>query len=397
MDIRLADRMQGRNPSAIREILKQNADISFSAGNPSAETFPAAELAALAAELFENEYAQALQYGITEGYVPLRELTANRMREKHGIGGLDDDILITSGGQQGLDLAAKCLTNEGDTILCETPSFVGALNCFRSYRLRLVGIPMDEAGMDLDQLEQALRREPNVRFIYTIPTFQNPTGITTSLERRKKLLELARKYNVILLEDSPYFELRYDGEPVPALKCLDTTGHVLFVGSYSKLISPGMRIGYVIGHKDLLTKMVVAKQGQDVHTNLFFQILTARYLAQYDLDAHIQKCVQLYRARRDRMIAALERHLDPRVSFTRPDGGIFIWGQLPEGKSGTELAKHAIKRSLAIVPGAPFATDEADNPGFRLNFSVPDLAQIDRGVAILGDAIQEYIGSVETS
>jgi len=391
MDMRLADRMQGRNPSAIREILKQNVDIAFSAGNPSAETFPAAELAALSADLFEHEYAQALQYGITEGYLPLRELTAQRMRETHGVGGQDDDILITSGGQQGLDLAAKCLTNEGDTILCETPSFVGALNCFRSYRLRLAGIPMDAGGMALEPLEQALRSEPNVRFIYTIPTFQNPTGITMSLERRKKLLELARKYNVILLEDSPYFELRYDGEPVPAIKSLDTTGHVLFVGSYSKLISPGMRIGYVIGQKDLLTKMVVAKQGQDVHTNLFFQMLTARYLAQYDLDTHIQKCIQLYRTRRDRMIAGLAQHLDPRVSFTRPDGGIFIWGQLPEGKSGTELAKRTAKRSLAVVPGAAFSADEADNPGFRLNFSVPTPEQIDRGVAILGDAIRDYI------
>jgi len=394
MAIQISDRMRDMTPSAIREILKTNTPISFSAGNPSPETFPAKELGLLAAEIFEKEFATALQYGLTEGYGPLRELTKSRMRDKYGIGGEDDELIIVSGGAQGIDLAAKCLLNEGDVVICENPSYVGALLDYRSHRARLVGVDMDAHGMDMEALARVLQVEKRAKVIYTIPTFQNPMGVTMPLERRKRLVELAVKYDVMILEDSPYFELRYEGAPVPCVKSLDTTGHVLFSGSFSKVVAPGLRTGYVCGPKALISKMVVAKQGQDVHTNLLSMMLIARFLERYDLDAHIARCCALYREKRDRMLKNLETHVDARVSFTRPEGGLFLWGQLPEGFTGTEFSRAAADRGVAVVPGMAF--DVAENPenrGFRVNFSLPALEQIDAGTVILGETFARLANS----
>ena len=229
--MKIADRMSNINPSAVREILKVSADISFSAGNPSAQTFPSHELGLLATDILQHNPAAALQYGITEGYAPLIEQTKYRLKTKSNINTDDNDTIIVSGGQQGIDLAIKCLTNEGDTVICENPSFVGALNDFRSHNLKLTGIPVNNDGMDLDRLEHALKTDKRAKVIYTIPTFQNPMGVTMPLDNRKRLYELAVKHDVVIIEDSPYFELRFSGDPVPAIKSLDTSGHVLFVGS----------------------------------------------------------------------------------------------------------------------------------------------------------------------
>lgn len=384
--------MSTLNPSVVREMLKVKADISFSAGSPSDETFPAQEMAELAEGIFKNNASSALQYGITEGYDPLRKLTFERMSKKYSVGSEADDIIITSGGQQGIDLAMKCLANEGDAVVCENPSFVGALNDFRSYSTRLLDVPMQPDGMDLDRLENILNTEQNVKIIYTISTFQNPSGITMSLDKRQRLYEIAVKYNVMILEDSPYFELRYSGKYIPNIKSLDKTGHVIFVGSYSKIISPGIRVGFAIADKTLISKMTMAKQVQDVHTNLFFQILLAKYMENYDLDKHINDCRNLYSAKKDRMIRGLDKHLPKCVSFTRPEGGLFVWGELPEHYTGRELCKYTSARSLAIVPGMALDVYESpDNRGFRLNFSIPTMAQIDRGTALLGDAVREYL------
>lgn len=392
--MKISDRMQSMNPSAVREILKASADISFSAGSPSSGTFPAVELATLADEILREEYGVALQYGISEGYGPLRDFTRARMSQKYGVGRDSDDIIITSGGQQGIDLAVRCLTNEGDAIICENPSFVGALNDFRLNSTRLIGITMGENGMDLDKLEETLAREKNVKLIYTIPSFQNPSGITMTLDCRQRLYDIAVKHDIMILEDSPYFELRYSGNDVPSIKSLDKTGHVVFVGSYSKIISPGLRVGYVIGPKELLAKMTVAKQCQDVHTNMFCMMLVNKYFEKYDIDAHIKECCQLYSDKMQRMLQGLEKHLPESVTFTRPEGGLFIWGELPEGYSGTELCKFTIKHSLAIVPGMTFDSDEdAGNRGFRLNFSSSTDEQIDKGTELLGRSIREYLSS----
>lgn len=397
MVYQFSERIKTLQPSAIREILKVTADpsvISFAGGNPSAKAFPVADMAQIAADLFENEAGRALQYGISEGYTPLRELTEQRMRRKFSIGGENDDTLIVSGGQQGIELSAKILCNEGDTVICEEPSFIGALNAFRSYKLKLTGIPLQPDGMDLERLEAVLKEDRRVKLLYIISTFQNPSGITTSKSKRKRLLELAEKYNFIILEDSPYFELRYSGSDVPPLKSTDSAGRVIFVGSYSKILSPGMRVGYTIASKELSAKLVVAKQVSDVHTNQFFSMLVARYLESRDIDAHIEGIRRLYRAKRDRMLSAIEAFFPKEVKVYRPDGGLFIWCELPGGFDGAELCRRAGAKKVAAVPGSAFAVDEGKtSPCIRLNFSMPEDEQIDEGIEILGGVTGEYVSS----
>ncbi|MDD4715812.1 MAG: PLP-dependent aminotransferase family protein [Oscillospiraceae bacterium] len=394
-ELTISNRMSGLNPSAIREILKVTTNsnvISFAAGNPAEETFPVSELKELAVELFQKHGFMALQYGLTEGYAPLIEQIRLRLREKYAIGRSMDKVMILSGGQQGLDLSAKCLLNEGDTVLCEAYSFIGALNTFRSYGARPVGIPMDEEGMDPDALELALRREKNVRLIYTIPTFQNPMGVTMSFARRKRIYELAVRYNVMILEDSPYFELRYSGSYVPAIKTLDETGHVIYVGSFSKVISPGLRVGFLCTRSDLVSKLVVAKQGADVQTPLLTQMLVSSYLERYDLDAHIEDCRALYKEKRDRMISRMEACFPDPATFTRPAGGLFLWCEIPENISGTAFCKAAGERGVVCVPGGTFhPSGDLKSPCFRLNYSMPSLKQIDQGIDILADCLSAIL------
>ncbi|MDR1156752.1 MAG: PLP-dependent aminotransferase family protein [Oscillospiraceae bacterium] len=394
MEYTFSDRISGVQPSAIREIFKVLEDptvISLAAGNPSPETFPANDMARIASDLFRDRPGPALQYGITEGYGPLREQTAARLRARSGVGGPDDDLIITSGGQQGLDLAARVLLNEGDVVICEDPSFIGALNALRAYNAKLVGVPMDAQGMDVEALERTLRDTPRAKFIYTIPTFQNPSGATLPADRRARMLALAHRYNVLIVEDDPYFELRYSGVPVPAVKSLDTDGRVIYLGSYSKVISPGMRVGFVCAPREIVAKMTVAKQVSDVHTNLFFQMVVSEYLQRCDLDAHIADCRRLYVQRRDRMFAHV-RGWGDRVRSVCPDGGLFLWCELPDGYDGMALCRLGGRRKVAAVPGQTFAVDDQrSSPGFRLNFSMPTPEQIDRGMVLFGEALDELL------
>lgn len=259
--ISFSNRIGALKPSAIREIFKVLEDpsiISFAGGNPAPETFPAQDLAEISAQIFEKQASKALQYGLTEGYAPLRAQVAQRMKEKFSIGTEKDETIIVSGGQQGVELSCKVLCNESDTVLCEEPSFIGALNAFRSYHTQLVGIPMQEDGMDLEKLEQALKTHKNVKLLYIISTFQNPMGVTTSLQKRKQIYELAKKYHVIIFEDNPYGELRFAGQDIPTIKSMDKDGIVIYCGSFSKILSPGMRIGFVCAPKEIVTKLVVA-------------------------------------------------------------------------------------------------------------------------------------------
>ena len=395
MKINISDRMKDMSPSAVREIFKSLADpdvISFAGGNPSPKTFPAKELSQISERLFRDQSQVFMQYGITEGLPKLRELTKKRMSEKYSLMGSSDELIITSGGQQAIDLALKVLTNEGDCVICENPSFIGGLNDIRSYKTRLVGIPVDESGMDMDALEQALKTEKNVKLIYTIPTFQNPTGVTMTAERRKRMYELAVLYNVIILEDSPYFEIGFTDEMLPCIKSFDKTGHVIFCGSYSKVVSPGLRVGFLIANRDIMTKAVVAKQCSDVHTSILPQMLVAEYLENYDMDAHIQQCRDLYKNARDRMLRGLERHCGSRIEFTRPQGGLFIWCTLPKGLSGYDFCLKTGERKLVCVPGSAFDTGEdRSNCGFRLNYSMPSPEQIDTGTEIIGQCLDEFL------
>ncbi len=395
MNFKFSERISTLQPSAIREILKVTQDptvISFAAGNPAPESFPAAEMASIAAEIFANNAASALQYGVTEGYGPLKEVTAKRMKEKYNVGRSFDDILITSGGQQAIEMLTKALVNEGDVILCEMPSFIGALNAFRSYNAKLIGIPMDHDGMDMEVLERTLQTTKNVKFIYTIPTFQNPSGHVMSLERRKKLLELAQKYNVLILEDSPYFELRFAGEYVPPIKSMDETGCVLFSGSYSKILAPGIRIGFAIAPKELISKLTVAKQVSDVHTNLFFQMIAAEYLKRYDLDAHIAKICDLYRTRAELMCSCIDEKFGGKVQYVRPTGGLFLWCSLPEGYDSMDFCRKTGEKKVVAVPGNSFSVDEREvTPSFRMNYSLPGEEQIRKGIDLMAEVLHDYV------
>ncbi len=397
MEFHFSERMLTLKPSVIREILKSVTPdmIAFAAGNPSTDTFPIDEMGEIANGLFADKgrIAGILQYGVSEGYQPLRQLCFDRMRGKYQTGGEQDELIITSGGQQAIDLMSKAMLDPGDTVIVEGPSFIGSLNTFRTYQAHLAAVPMQSDGMDLDALEHSLKTEKNVKFIYIISTFQNPSGYTTSLEKRRAILELARKYDVLILEDSPYFELRYEGEYVPNLKSLDTEGRVLFAGSYSKILSAGIRLGYAIGHRDLIAKLVIGKQATDVHTNLFFQVVAAEYMSRYDLDAHIEKARGIYREKRDLMLRCLEEKLPQDVTFSRPQGGLFVWMELPAGSDGKALAALTVEQKVSIVPGNCFMVDdEKVNPGVRLNYSMPSKEQIERGTDILAACIRKYLG-----
>ncbi len=395
MEYKIADHIAAMKPSAIREIFKVLVDpevIALSAGSPDPGSYPTKEMTAIGNDIFANDLVTTLQYGTTEGYTPLREQTKKRLMEKYQTGTEADDVIITTGGQQTISLFTQTMINRGDVVVCEEPSFIGALNAFRSFGAQLKGVPMDEEGMRMDKLEEVLSTTENVKFIYVIPTFQNPSGRTMTLERRKQLLEIAKKYDVLILEDNPYFELRYEGEPVPTVKSMDTEGRVVYAGSYSKVLSPGMRIGFCLANKDIINRMVVCKQVSDVHTNMYFQMLVSRYLDTYDLDAHIKDICELHKIKRDAMLAALDKYVDKRVTFTHPNGGLFIWGELPEGYDSFKLCQEITKRKVACVPGNAFATDEsAVCNGFRMNFSMPSLENIEIACQRIGETVAEFL------
>lgn len=393
MEYSFSDRVNSLKPSAIREIFKYAADpavVSLSAGNPAPDAFPAKEIAEISADLLNRHPVDALQYGLTEGYAPLRDYLKKYMKDKYGIGSENDRLIITSGAQQVMDLAAKSLCNEGDVVICEAPSFIGSLNSFRSYNARLVGVPVESDGINTEVLEEKLKTEKNVRFIYVIPNFQNPSGVTMSLEKRKKVYSLAKKYGVMILEDNPYGELRYFGENVPAIKSLDTDGIVMYAGSFSKVISPGMRVGWCVAPNPVIQKMVVCKQGQDVHTNMWSQIVIHEYVTKYDFEEHLNYLRELYRKKARFMMDLLDEHLAPYITYDKIDGGLFIMCKLPDNINMLDFCKEAVKRKVCVVPGNAFLTDETEEcHTFRVNFSTPTDQQLEKGVKILGELIKE--------
>lgn len=395
MEYKFSERVLTLKPSAIREIFKYAADptyISLSAGNPAPEAFPVKPLAEISAKLMAENPILALQYSTTEGYTPLRDHLRAYMREKHNTGRDFDDILITSGAQQIMDLFTKSILNEGETVLTEAPSFIGTLNDFRSYRAKLVGIPMDTDGMNMEALEKALQTEKNVKFIYTIPNFQNPSGITMSLEKRKKLYDLAKQYGVMILEDNPYGDLRYAGEALPTIKSFDEEGIVLYAGSFSKVISPGMRVGYAIGPKPVLAKMTVCKQGQDVHTNIWSQVLCHRFMTEYDYEAHLDGLRALYTKKRAFLLDLMEKNLAPHITWDPFDGGLFAWCHLPAGVDMQAFVQKALEKKVCVVPGTAFLTDENEPcDAFRINFSTPTDEQLKKGIELLGEAVREML------
>ncbi|MGI5893242.1 MAG: PLP-dependent aminotransferase family protein [Candidatus Merdivicinus sp.] len=394
MNYQFADRINNLKPSAIREILK-NSDpnvISLAAGNPAVESFPVAEMQEIANRIFQEQAGVAFQYGITEGYPRLRELIRKRLFEKFGMGTEHDELLIVSGGQQGIDLATKVLCNEGDVIVSENPSFIGALNTFRSYAAVLKGVDVLEDGMDLEKLEETFRNNDKVKMLYIIPSFQNPLGTCTSLEKRKAIYDLCVKYGVIILEDNPYGELRFDGEDIPTLKSMDTEGIVVYCGSMSKVMSAGIRVGFVLAPKEIAAKMTVGKQASDVHTNQFFQMLIADFMEHYDFDAHIEKIRALYKHKSGLMLDTIREYFPKEVKYTTPQGGLFLWCTLPEGADMLEFVQFAKSKGVAVVPGVAFNVEEGTpSRCFRLNYSTPTDEKVVEGTKILGLALQEFL------
>lgn len=395
MDYTFADRIAALQPSAIREILKFTSlpgVISFAAGNPAPEAFPAEDVARISAEILKNRPIDALQYSITEGYAPLREHLTSYMLEKHGIGRESDNLIITSGANQVMELTAKALCNEGDTVICENPSFIGSLNAFRSYKLNLCGVEMESDGMDIAALEKALQTAKNVKFIYTIPNFQNPSGVTMSMEKRRAVYRLARRYNVLILEDNPYGDIRFAGEHIPAIKSLDEDGRVIYAGSFSKVLSPGMRVGYAIAPSPVIAKLVVCKQVSDVHTNIWSQIVAYAFMTGCDYEGHLVKIREIYRKKATLMMELIDRHLAPAITYTPVEGGLFLWCRLPDGADMPAFCKAAVERGVATVPGNAFGMDESDPcQSFRVNFSTPTDEQMVKGMEILGETAKAFI------
>lgn len=393
MDYQLSSRIANVKPSAVREILKMSSDpsmIAFSAGNPSQEAFPVEEVRHWTAEILEQEPILALQYSVSEGYGPLRQRIQDFLQERYKVGSPEDEILVCTGAEQALDLVTKVLCNEGDAVLCESPSFVGALNTFRSYGAQLVGVEMDEDGINLEKLEAALQQNQRIRFMYLIPNFQNPMGVTMSLEKRKGVLELSRRYNVPIVEDNPYGDLRFAGEDVPAIKSMDNSGNVIYVGSFSKVLSPGLRVAYLCAPKQLMPKLTVAKQCSDVHTPMLNQLICLRFLTELDFDAHIARCCNIYRHKYELAAQGIREHFSPKVCATQPQGGLFLWVSLPEGADGAAFAKEATARGVAVVPGNAFLMDDSQPcNAFRLNYSTVSDEKLCRGLEILGQLTRE--------
>lgn len=385
-----SDKIANLKPSLIREILKSTSDpetISLAAGNPAPDAFPVESISKIAADIFREDPIDALQYGITEGYQPLIDELKIYLKNKYQMGADYDSLIITSGATQIMELLTKVLCNEGDFVACEDPSFIGSLNCFRSYGTKLCGVPMEEDGIDVKALEALFESNSKVKFLYTIPNFQNPTGYTMSLEKRKRVYELASKYDVIVLEDNPYGDLRTSGTDLPTIKSFDTEGRVVYAGTFSKLIAPGIRVGYVLAPSALIAKMTVGKQTEDVHTAMFNQMLVYRWMKENDINEHIKKMQAIYRGKLDVMCNALDEYC-PKLKYKRPEGGMFVWCRLPDGINMMDFCRKAAENKVAVVPGIAFLPDETqDTQYIRLNFSTPTDEDMVKGIKILGELL----------
>lgn len=397
MKEKFSDKVKDLEASAIREIFKllgKPGIISFAGGAPDPKLFPKEELAEISADVLKNQGEVALQYGVTEGYAPLVEWVKNRLINQNIISENDGNgVIIGSGGQQGIDLAAKSLLNPGDAIVCEQPSFVGGLNCFRSYNAEIYGVKVEDDGLDMVALEELLKEHKNIKIVYTIATFQNPSGITMSLDKRKKLLELAEKYDFMIFEDNPYGELRFAGEDVPTMKSMDKSGRVVYFGSFSKILSPGLRLGFVACDSLLLERMIICKQVQDVHTNVLSQMIAYEFVTRYSIDEHIKKLRQTYGEKSKLMCECMDKYFPSCVTHTKPEGGLFLFCEMPEKYDAKEIMAMAVERGVAFVPGSTtMIDDKAKYSTFRMNYSTASKEEIEKGIKILGDLLKEVVG-----
>lgn len=394
MNYNFSEKVSNLQASAIREILKFTSDpevISFAAGNPAPEAFPVEDVKRISKDILEKNPILALQYSVTEGYTLLRDVLKERMAAQGNFNPNSDELIITSGAQQSNELAAKVLCNEGDTIICEAPSFIGSLNAFKSYNVNLVGVELDDYGINIEKLEKTIKANKNTRLIYLIPNFQNPTGLTMSLEKRKGVYELAEKYNVFILEDNPYGDIRFAGEDIQSIKSMDKSGRVIYSGTFSKVLAPGIRVGYCSAPKEIISKIIVCKQVSDVHTNIWAQILAERFLSTCDMEKHLVEIRKIYKHKCELMLSEIKKNFSNKVKFTKPEGGLFIWCTLPSDCDMMGFCKRAVSEfKVAVVPGTAFTINETDKTtSFRLNFSTPTDEQIVKGCELIGKLSKE--------
>ena len=388
----IAERMQGVNGSAIRELFKLLGNpeiISFGGGNPAKECFPKEDIEKITDELLRDKSDVLLQYGATEGYLPLRKAYIEKILPDLGLTAELENVLALTGSMQGLDLICKVVVNPGDVVLVEEPSFLGALQTFNIAQAKLVPVPLHTDGIHVDELEALVREYRPVMF-YTIPTFQNPTSWVSGIEARKAIARLAAEYDMIVIEDDPYASLRFSGEKLPTIKSFDTSGNVILMSSFSKTISPGMRVALCCGNAELIRKMTIAKQSADTHSPNLNQAIIAEYLNRDLLPEHIAEISKVYAHSASVMIEAMEEYFPDWVEYEKPIGGLFIWCTLPEGWDASELFKKAVARKVAFVPGISFFTTPGKgNNTFRLNFSAEPEERIRRGIRTLGDLLKE--------
>jgi 2-aminoadipate transaminase len=390
MNTLFAERMKSVHKSFIREILKVTEDssiISFAGGLPNPKSFPVKEIKKAASKVLSENGEEALQYSTTEGYRPLREYIAKRYF-KDGLKVDADEILITNGSQQGIDLVSKVFLNKGDKVLVENPTYLAAIQSFGLFEPQFMSVPLLEDGVDIDSLQKILD-ENKIKMFYSVTNFQNPTGITYSREKRQKLAEILKNEDTVFVEDNPYGEIRFLGEDIPPVNAY-LENSILF-GSFSKVVSPGMRLGWIVANEEIMEKIIIAKQASDLHSNYFTQRVVYQYLTHNEIDKHIEKIKEMYRNQRNLMVSMIEKYFPENVEYTKPEGGMFLWVTLPEGLSSMDLFELAINENVAFVPGQAFYVDGRGNNSLRLNFSNSNEKQIEEGIKRLGNAINELM------
>lgn len=392
MSIVFAERMNNVKKSFIREILKvtENPEvISFAGGLPNPLSFPVKEVQEASQKVLSENGSDVLQYSTTEGYLPLRQYIAQRYFKRFGLKIDADEILITNGSQQGLDLIGKVLLNKNDNILIERPGYLGAIQAFSIFEPRFNSVPMNDDGVDTDLLESSLDMH-RPKLFYTVPNFQNPSGITYSAENRKITADILKKYNTVIIEDDPYGELRFMGQDLPPIRSYLEDNSIM-LGSFSKIVAPGMRLGWICAKGEIMEKLIIAKQSADLHSNYYSQRVVYQFLIDNDLDEHIKKIKQLYKGQRDCMVSMIERYFPKEIKSTKPEGGMFLWITLPEGVSSLDLFDLAAKENVAFVPGDPFYADEKGTNTLRLNYTNSNEEMIEEGIKRLAKATKEII------
>ena len=395
MNIQFSNLAMNLKASEIRELLKLTTMpeiISFAGGLPAPELFPTEDLKKVDEAVLTKEGQAALQYGTTEGYTPLREQIAGRMKKSFMVDCTPENIVITSGSQQGLSLLAQIFLNPGDVVLVESPTYLGAINAFKLCGPEFVEVPTDDKGIIPEELEKILAKYGDrVRMMYVIPEFQNPTGITWPMERRKAFMDIINRYDFPVLEDDPYGELRFDGDKVPSLKSMDTKGNIIFLGSFSKILMPGLRIAWMVADPTIIDKVVKLKQAVDLQSSSFGQRQTSFFIDMYDLDAHVAKIKELYKKRRNLMCDSMKEYFPEGITFTYPEGGLFTWVTLPEGMDAKELMPKVLAKNVAYVPGGPFYPHGGNANHFRLNYSNMPEERIVEGIKRLAEVLKEEL------